>query len=81
MQQWFVQDTPNANVSRLVSFHDTLKSSKGNEPPLLKIFNVEAETTHGQHICVSGNCTTLGNWEVSSAFVLTNSNATRVRDK
>lgn len=49
--------------------------------PFLKTFNVEAETTAGQHICVSGNCPTLGNWEVNSAFVLTNSNVTHIRNK
>lgn len=48
---------------------------------LLKTFTVEAETIPGQHICISGNCTTLGNWEVNDALVLTNTNLIRTRNK
>lgn len=52
-----------------------------NKMSLLKTFTVEAETKIGQHICVSGNCSTLGNWEVNDAFVLTNTNLTHTKNE
>lgn len=52
-----------------------------NMSSILKTFTVEAATTAGQYICVSGNCYSLGNWEVNKALVLLNTNLTRVKNK
>lgn len=49
--------------------------------PLLKTFIVEAETLKGQYICVTGNCPTLGNWEVNEAFVLSKTNESSIKHK
>lgn len=84
MQQWFEEDTPRITYRpKLVnhSFKKKLKPSKGKNMSLLKTFNVAAETTVGQNICVTGSCSVLGNWDVNSALVLTNSNVTHIRNK
>lgn len=81
MQMWFEQDNLRIDNSKQVKhFHKKLKS-KGNRMSFLKTFNVEAETTDGQCICVTGNCTTLGNWEVNSAVILSNSHVTCIKNK
>jgi len=81
MQQWFEQDIKQAQSSD-TKFHTVPRSSKEMDKLLiLKTFTVEAETITGQHICVSGNCPTLGNWEVNKAFVLNNTNVIRIRKK
>lgn len=81
MQQWFEQDhhTNNPTLKSREKLKKLLKPPKAMT--LLKTFTVEAEAIPGQHICVSGNCLTLGNWEVSDAFVLTNTNLTHTKNK
>ncbi|XP_015371225.1 PREDICTED: glycerophosphocholine phosphodiesterase GPCPD1-like [Diuraphis noxia] len=82
MQQWFEQDQTNIKQvqSSDTKFHSVSRSPKEMDKLLiLKTFTVEAETITGQHICVSGNCPTLGNWEVNKAFVLNNTNVIRIR--
>jgi len=84
MQQWFEQDETNSKQEQSLdtNFHAVPRSSKEMDKLLiLKTFTVEAETITGQHICVSGNCSTLGNWEVNKAFVLNNTNVIRIRKK
>ncbi|XP_025192312.1 glycerophosphocholine phosphodiesterase GPCPD1-like isoform X1 [Melanaphis sacchari] len=79
MQQWFEQDQTSAKNSSDIKFHSVPKSSNEMEKSILKTFTVEAETITGQYICVSGNCSTLGDWEVNKAFVLSNTNVIRIR--
>ncbi|XP_060846937.1 LOW QUALITY PROTEIN: glycerophosphocholine phosphodiesterase GPCPD1-like [Rhopalosiphum padi] len=81
MQQWFEQDQIDAKQSSdTKSRSDSVpRSSKEMEKTILKTFTVEAETITGQYICVSGNCSTLGDWEVNKAFVLNNTNVIRIR--
>jgi len=83
MQQWFEQDQIDAKQSSdTKSRSDSVpRSSKEMEKTILKTFTVEAETITGQYICVSGNCSTLGDWEVNKAFVLNNTNVIRIRKK
>lgn len=84
MQQWWEQEESN-NVNSLSPTvekkHKISKLLKETKMPVLKTFTVEADTIAGQKMCVSGNCTTLGNWEVKEAFVLTNTNVTCVKNK
>lgn len=82
MQQWFEKDKHNITSSihspkEIIS--DKLKLPKGMI--VLKTFTVEAESIPGQYICVSGNCSSLGNWEVNEAFVLTNTNLSHKKNK
>lgn len=81
MQQWFEQDQLNAKHSSDTKLHSVPRSSKEMDKSILKTFTVEAETITGQYICVSGNCSTLGDWEVNKAFVLNNTNVIRIRKK
>jgi len=84
MQQWFEQEQTNAKEvhSSDTKSHAVPKSSKEMDKLLiLKTFTVEAETITGQYICVSGNCSVLGNWEANKAFVLNNTNVIRIRKK
>lgn len=84
MQQWFEQKksyTYNSKVPKVKKQHRTVKLSKKNNMVILKTFTVEAETLPGQHICVSGNCSALGNWDVNNPFVLTNTNLTHIKNK
>lgn len=76
MQQCFELDQ-----SKTDSLMEKLHKIPQNEMSLFKTFTVEADTKIGQHICVSGNCSSLGNWEVNDAFVLTNTNLTHTRDE
>lgn len=76
MQQWFELDQSKTDLL-IGKLHKIPK----NDMPLLKTFTVEAETKTGQHICVSGNCSTLGNCEVNDALVLTNTNFTYTRNE
>lgn len=82
MQQWFEQeksDILNETPVEKLPLHKPLKKTK--MPSIVKTFSVEAETVTGQHIFVSGNCSTLGNWKVNDAFMLTNTNVKCVKDK
>lgn len=81
MQQWFQQKPHNNNLKAHKKVHKLPKSSKEKNMVILKTFSVEAETVTGQYICISGNCSTLGNWKINDAFVLTNTNITRVKNK
>lgn len=76
MQQWF-----ELNESKTDSLIGKLHKIPKNYLPLFKTFNVKAETKTGQHICVSGNCSTLGNWEVNDALVLTDTKITYTRNE
>lgn len=83
MQQWFVQKksyTYNYKIP-VIKQHKPLKLLKKKNMVVLKTFTVEADTLAGQYICVTGNCSTLGNWEVNNAFVLTNTNVTHIKNK
>jgi hypothetical protein len=83
MQMWFEQDNLSIiNLKQVKHFHKKIKYFKvRHKMSFLKTFNVEAETTEGQCICVTGNCKALGNWEVNSAVILSNSHVTRIRNK
>lgn len=83
MQQWFEQEKSEIlNDTSVENFHKIRKPYKKPEMSLIvKMFTVEVETVTGQYVCVSGNCSTLGNWNVNGAFVLTNTNVKRVKDK
>jgi len=82
MQQWFIQDKSKPNNLLSEKIHKKVKSvQQGTNMSLLKTFTVEVETLPNQYICVSGNCLSLGNWEVNDALVLTNTNSTRVENE
>lgn len=87
MQQWFEQDQINTNKLHSsehlpdTKSHTLSRSFKNMDKPILKTFTVEAETITGQYICVSGNCSTLGDWDPNKAFVLNNTNVIRIRKK
>lgn len=83
MQQWFEQELSfDSSLDPIAEkLHMAHNSKKENEMGLLKIFTVEAETKPGQQVCVSGNCSILGNWEINDAFVLTNTNSTVMKNK
>lgn len=81
MQQWFEQDQHISNPILKSAEKIKNKSNSSKTMVMLKTFTVEAEAIPGQHICVSGNCPTLGNWEVNDAFVLTDTNLTHIRNK
>jgi len=82
MQQWFLHDQSSTNNIPREKIYKKVKPVKTEtNMSLLKTFTVEAETQLNQHICVSGNCSSLGNWKVSDALVLTNTNLTRVENK
>lgn len=84
MQQWFLEDQSETNNLPSEKVIDKkVKSLRTQEADmtLLKTFTVEAETRPSQYICVSGNCSSLGNWEVNDSLVLTNTNSMRVENK
>lgn len=81
MQQWFEEDQHSNNPILKSSEKLKIKLKPPQAMTLLKTFTVEAKAIPGQHICVSGNCLTLGNWEVSDAFVLTNTNLSHTKNK
>lgn len=84
MQQWFEQKESYSTSSIIPpaeKFERAPYSLGENKMPLLKTFIVEAETLKGQYICVSGNCPTLGNWNVNEAFVLSKTNESSIKHK
>ncbi|XP_050426352.1 glycerophosphocholine phosphodiesterase GPCPD1 [Adelges cooleyi] len=83
MQQWWDNDgSSDEDLERLKSKDTRESDNSANKIGSLKenTFTVEAETTVGQQICVSGNCDALGNWSVNEAVVLTNTQMTRERN-
>lgn len=81
MQQWFEKDQPlDQSIKKFGKLIGETPEST-TTMPILKTFFVGAETKPGQSVCVSGNCPTLGNWEVKNAFVLTKTNDTYTTNK